>query len=210
MPDYLPTKELDLQTWLTNFATVADSNKTQLGLTAADVLQVQDALAEFNNGLGLYSTQKAQLEGTLRDKNAARRSAEDEVRSVVRIIQARPGVSDGLKATLGITVPSGGRTNPPPTMPASLVAKPTVDGVNVVAWHRMGNKPGTQYVVYAKPLTNGARAFDETGWTFVGQTTRARFDHAGVIVGQPMAYRVMAARADQASLPSLPATVYGG
>ena len=44
----------------------------------------------------------------------------------------------------------------------------------------------------------------------VGQTTRARFEHVGVIPGMPMAYKVQAARAGLASNPSAPVTVYTG
>ncbi len=47
-----------------------------------------------------------------------------------------------------------------------------------------------------------------TPTALVGQTTRGKFDHTGVTPGQPLAYKVVAARAPQLSNPSLPVTVY--
>ena len=133
-----------------------------------------------------------------------------DVRPLVRRIQNNPGVSDSLKAQLGINVQAPVRNKTAPIMPAAVQATPHAVGVNALKWSRTGNKTTTQYVILAKTLTGDARATDDTGWSIVGQTTRAKFVHAGVTPGVPMAYKVMAARADQSSLPSLPATVYGG
>lgn len=210
MPDYLPNKELDLQVWLNNFTTVAATNTTTLGITTAQIAVIQDDSTEFGDDLTLLAAAKAAYEGALQAKITARRQTESDVRALVRHIQNNPGVSDSLKAQLGINVPNPVRNKTAPVMPVEVQAIPEATGVNTLKWSKAGNKTTTQYVILAKTLTNGARVSDETGWNIVGQTTRAKFAHAGVTPGVPMAYKVMAARADQASLPSLPATVYGG
>lgn len=210
MRDYLPTKDRDLQAWLVNFLAVAGANLETLGLTSADLSSLSGDTSDMGTSLTAITALKAQLEGEVADKNGFSRSAQSEARGLVKRIQATVGVPDSLKLSLGINPGTGVRTHNPPVQPAALLATPQADGTNSLKWHKMGNKATTQFVVYAKPLTGGVSVSTDTGWTMVGQTTRAAFQHRGVTPGVPMAYKVQAMRADLASEPSLPATVYTG
>ncbi len=160
----------------------------------------------------LIATQNAKTayDGATKNKEQVHKALVARIRPLVKTIQAKNFVAPALKAQLGINANTGGRTKTPPVTPATLVAVPLATGTNTLAWKKMGNKAATQYVVYAKPLTSGVSANADTGWMMVGQTTRSRFDHRGVTPGQPFAYKVVAARADQTSQPTAPVVVYGG
>lgn len=210
MSNYLPDKDKDLEAWLENFEGVAGDNLIALGLVAADLTDLSANTAGLSSGLSNIIDLKAQLERAVAEKDGFRRSAESEVRGIVKRIQAKPGVPDGLKVQLGINVKSPVINRTPPVQPAALLATPQADGTNTLKWHKNGNKTTTQYVVLAKTLTNGVSVSSDADWTMVGLTTKAVFQHQGVTPGVPMAYKVMAARAGLSSQPSLPATVYAG
>ncbi len=209
MSGYLPTKDLELQQWVANFVNVAGDNLSALGLSNTDLQPMSDADILFTGDLAGLQVAKVVYDGAVKSKDQERKSLTAIIRPLVKKLQARPTVTPALKAQLGINASTGTRTKSAPVTPTTLVATPLATGINMLAWKKMGNKATTQYVVYAKPLTAGMTASGDTGWTIVGQTTRSKFDHTGVTPGQPFAYKVVAARADQASFPSAPVTVYG-
>lgn len=210
MPSYLPAREQKLVAWLGNFLTVANAEISSLGITQADLTVITTDTGTLTDDLTTLTSAKAALQGAIRAKDASIKQVDKDVRALVKRIQSNPHVPASLKAQLGMTVPAPAPTKMPPVTPASLLATPLAIGVNALKWHKSGNKASTQYVVLAKTMTAGVSVYDDSGWNIVGQTTRSRFDHTGVTPGVPMAYKVLAARADQASLPSLPATVYRG
>ncbi len=209
MSGYLPTKDLQLQQWLANFVQVATENEPALGLIPADLAPIALEQSQFTASVSATQDAKINYETAVKTKAGVHKSLTKSVRTVVKKIQGNPSVPASLKTSLGINAGGGARTKTAPITPTTLVATPQATGVNTLAWNKSGNKTATQYVVYAKALTPGASITAETGWTMVGQTTRSKFDHVGVTPGQPLAYKVVAARANQASLPSAPVTVYG-
>lgn len=208
MADYLPAKDLQLQQWLANFVLVATLNETALGLTTADITPISTDQGFFQSAMTQITNTKTAFEGAVKSKAVIHKTLVKDVRALVKKIQSNPNVTVVLKSQLGINATGGTRTKTPPVTPTTLVATPQAIGINTIAWKKAGNKTTTQYVVYAKPLTAGAKVSDASGWIMVGQTTRSKFDHIGVTPGQPVAYKVAAARADQTSLPSVPVTVY--
>lgn len=208
MSDYLPTKDLELQQWLANFITVAGTNETALGLDGYNLSQMLADQTQFNNAFAGINPAKLALTAAAKTKDVAHKTVTANIRALVKKIQGTPDIPDALKLQLGINASTGARTNTPPVTPATLVATPLAIGTNVLEWKRMGNKPNTQYVVYSKPITPATNLDAETGWIMVGQTTRSRFDHTDVTPGQPLAYRIVAARAQQKSAATAPVTVY--
>lgn len=206
--DYLPSKDLDLSRWLGNFITVAGANEETLGLTGYDLSALNHDQVQLSTALMAINAAKLSLISAAKSKVTARKTTTADIRAIVKRIQSNPSIPDTLKSQLAITASTGGRTNTPPVMPTTLVATAHASGTNVLAWKRMGNKPNTQYVVYSKLITPATRLEADTDWTMVGQTTRSRFDHIGVTPGQPLAYRIVAARAQQKSAATAPVTVY--
>lgn len=208
MADYLPNTDLELQAWAANFIAVAGSHADALGLPAAAIPNLQAQAARVSADLLAAFAAHAAATAAVQIKNADTKTMLQNVRALVNTIQAQPTVPDNLKALLGITVRAASGVSTPPITPTALVAEPHASGVNTLSWKTMGNKGTTQYVVYAKAYSPAVSLDAEAGWNMVGQTTRGRFDHRGVTAGQPLAYKIVAARARQVSSPSLPVTVY--
>lgn len=210
MSNYLPTKDLELQKWVDNFVAIAQANASALGIGDSDLLPIQGEDNQFTQALAALQIAKTAYDGAAKNKEQVHKALVARIRPLVKKIQATTYVPATLKTQLGINANTGPRTKTPPVTPSTLVAVPLASGTNTLAWKKMGNKATTQYVVYAKPLTAGTTPTADTGWMMVGQTTRSKFDHRGVTPGQPFAYKVVAARADQTSQPTAPVVVYGG
>jgi hypothetical protein len=208
MSNFLPDKDRDLVAWANNFITVATANLDALGLLSSDLTGLVGGAADMGTDLDTMTGLKAQFEAQVADKNDTRSFLESSARTLAKRIQAKGGVSTSLKVALGINANTGTRNRTAPVQPATLVATPQADGTNALHWNKAGNKQNTQYAVLAKSLTEGASVTADTDWTMVGLTTASRFKHNGVTPGSPMAYKVMAVRAGNSSLPSLPVTVY--
>ncbi len=202
MPNYLPAKDADLQGWLTNFLAVVQQDAALLGLSAADVGNLQSRVTDFTTSLGSVNAGKTAFESAVAAKTSVRGLTETDVRDYVRRIQANPNVDNALKVSLGITVRSDTRSATAPATPTSLLAQPFASGVNLLEWNRNANKPGTQFVIECKPPLAEA-------WGFVAVTTKTRFSHTGQTPGAALLYRITAQRGDESSIPSEAVMVYG-
>ena len=147
MPDYLPTQEQKLVTWLNNFLTVANADISSLGIspTALSALQADTTLLIAN--LTNVASSKAIYEGNVQAKDASIAQAAKSVRPLVKQIQNNVTVSDALRAQLGINVPSPVRNKTAPVTPADVLATPDASGINMLKWNTTGNKSATQYVI---------------------------------------------------------------
>lgn len=201
MYSYLPTKDADLEDWVGNFLTVAAANETALGIAAADLAPITADNTAYVNAIASVTTTKTAAKAATHSKDVAHKTLTHDVRLLVKRIQAHPGVSSTLKVSLGINPDNGTRTTTPPVTPKDLKANGSSLGVNSIAWNKNGNIPTTQFVIEAKKPA-------DTTWNIVGQTTRSKFDHTGQTPGVKLEYRIIAARADKASVPSLSVTVY--
>lgn len=202
MPNYLPAKDADLQGWLTNFLAAVKQDAALLGLSPADVGNLESRVDDFSSRLGSVSAGKTTFESAVAAKTTARGLTETDVREYVRRIQANPDVDNALKVSLGITVRSDTRSTTPPTTPTGVLAQPFASGVNLLEWNRNNNKPGTQFVIECKP------PLAET-WVFAAVSTKTRFSHTGQTPGAALLYRITAQRGGESSMPSEAVMVYG-
>jgi hypothetical protein len=201
--DYLPTNDRELLAWLKNFNKIAADNRAALGLTEDDLAELTAAETNFEMRLSANDTaQQAALAAT-EEKNAAHKVAEKLARRKGQGIQAREGVSDGLRDQLGLRVRDGVRSVSSVETPLELVAMPHADGTNTLKWKAGGNKAGVQYLIEAKVEESGA-------WALVDATTRTSYTHTGQTPGQKVRYRVRAKRGEKTSGFSNEAGVYGG
>ena len=199
--DFMPRGKTQLQAWLANFNTVASANMATLGLTTADITALNGTTGGFTSSVAVVKTAKANLKAATQGELGATKTVNATVRGIVRRIQSNAAVAPALKASLGINPRTAVKNHAPPVTPTGLTAEGFRTGVNRLNWNRTGNKPNTIFVVQAQI---GASA----EWVEVGSKNATKFDHIGQTPGVKVAYRVLATRADMASVPSPSVTLY--
>jgi len=121
--DWFPQADADISPWLTNFINVALSQLVPTHLTAAELAPVQGALDAWNDSYSNLMTAQAQAQAARTAKDGKRDDILEVLRPFVKIIQAKPAVTDEMRAALGITVRSTSRTaaGAPTTRPVVTV-----------------------------------------------------------------------------------------
>jgi hypothetical protein len=102
--DYLPSTESELYTWLNRFMSFAGTNMAALGLAAADMTAIGQAVGSFQGALTANLAAQQAAKQATNAKDTAKASCLAALRSLVRQIQARPAVTDALREGLGIGV----------------------------------------------------------------------------------------------------------
>ena len=167
--DYFPKKEGEVVPWIENFVQVATANAAALGLGTVDITALKtmngDLAGKINAAIAKQSEAKAATEA----KNIQMDKTVDTVRSMVRQVQAKPGVPDNLKAQLRITIPS---PSPAPTMihpPKDLSAEMTAGGLCLMKWNRNSNNYSTTFIIEA-----GNKTTDK--WEIIGTSTKSQYE----------------------------------
>jgi hypothetical protein len=121
--DYIPSADAEFTGWLRNFITAALANLTELGLDAADITPVQNALTTWNTAYADNLSAQAAAKGTRETKDTARRDAEAVVRPLVQLLKARGTVTDAQRQSLGVPSRSTTRTaaSEPTSRPVATV-----------------------------------------------------------------------------------------
>ena len=104
MPDYLPAPDAEFEEWFAGFLAYCVAHQAELGLTPADILEIQVAKATWSVAYSQHLAAQNAAEGATETKEEKRDLGEATIRKFVKIIQARPGVSDANREGLGITV----------------------------------------------------------------------------------------------------------
>jgi hypothetical protein len=105
MPDYVPSSDPELIQWLVNFVAVLTANETALGLTASDVTPLSTAKTALDSAISDFITKQSAYHSATQVKKNARGAVADILRPLVQRITHHPGMTDALRAQLGITVP---------------------------------------------------------------------------------------------------------
>ena len=195
----IPDQDALYQQWITNFATVAAANATELGLSTGDTTAMTTQSAGFTTAYNNSQTTKNTLKSRIASKNNKRTSSEALFRTYAKQINANSSISDELKAQLGITITPS--VVGPVVPPIDLVVTGYETGVNKLAWKRNGNAQGTAFIIESKPETSGV-------WTIINVCTATKFDHTGQVPGQRVSYRISAKRGNSQSVPCAPVSVY--
>ena len=167
--DYFPKKEGEVVPWIENFVQVATANATALGLGTVDITALKtmngDLAGKINAAIAKQSEAKAATEA----KNIQMDKTVDTVRSMVRQVQAKPGVPDNLKAQLRITIPSPSPTPSVLYPPKDLSAEMTAGGLCLMKWNRNSNNYGTTFIIEA-----GNKTTDK--WEIIGTSTKSQYE----------------------------------
>ena len=167
--DYFPSKEGDIVPWIENFVQVATANAAALGLGTVDITALKtmngDLAGKINAAIAKQSEAKAATEA----KNIQMDKTVDTVRSMVRQVQAKPGVPDNLKAQLRITIPSPSPTPSVLYPPKDLSAEMTAGGLCLMKWNRNSNNYSTTFIIEAGNKTTEK-------WEMIGTTTKSQYE----------------------------------
>lgn len=195
----MPVKDLELQVWATNFATIAAANATDLGLTTAQTTLMTTYATLYSTKMTAVNVAKNAAKTAVTEKNGARGLVTDLFGGYAKAILANPDVTDGLKNELGMTV---GPTSPTAVSePIDLVANPKPTGTVNLKWKRGDNSPSVSFVIEA-------RFGLSPNWVMIGQTQRQDFKDTGRVPGEMISYRVIAQRGGVSSDPSNSTTIY--
>jgi hypothetical protein len=146
-PRYIPNRDADFASWLQNFSTVLTANPTAYGLTTGDATTVAGANTTFQAAYTAAVDPATRTPVTVAAKDSARAAAEATVRPLAVQISLNSGVSDGLKVTIGVSLP---RENPTPVPPPTT--NPTVDLVQATSLqHTLSIRDVTTPTTKAKP-----------------------------------------------------------
>ena len=167
--DYFPKTEGEVVPWIENFVQVATANAAALGLGTVDITALKtmngDLAGKINAAIAKQSEAKAATEA----KNIQMDKTVDTVRSMVRQVQAKPGVPDNLKAQLRITIPSPSSTPSVLYPPKDLSAEMTAGGLCLMKWNRNSNNYSTTFIIEA-----GNKTTDK--WEIIGTSTKSQYE----------------------------------
>ena len=201
MGDYLPRKDMEFQSWLSNFLTVAEERIESLGIEKEELQTLSQSRQSLQEALESVETTRAAYLMATENKERARNVANSVARSVVRRVQANPRVTSEIKSDLRITVREVRTPQPPPVPPTRLVAVGFDNGQHDLRWQRGSNSLTTHYVIEAK-------IGSEDHWTKVDVVTATKYRHTGQTPGVKIVYRILARRSSKLSAPSNEFTLY--
>ena len=115
--DYIPDPDPEFEAWFARFLEYCVANAAALGLTPADLLDIQTNKAAWGVAYAKYQTDHNAAKASTQTKQERRDAAEETIRKYVKMIQARPGTTDAHRAGLGITIPD---RVPTPTDPEAI------------------------------------------------------------------------------------------
>lgn len=110
MAGYIPRNDAEFVDWAANFITILGVNVTTLGLELTDMDPLEAQQTVFATSVTTQVTQQAAARSAVEYKKDQREAFEALIRPMVQRIQHHPGMSDQLRALLGITVPSTSQT----------------------------------------------------------------------------------------------------
>ena len=197
--DNMPTKELDLGVWVTNFAEVAVANATALGLTTTQTGQLTTFAGLYNTRLTDANTAKVAAKSAVVAKNSIRDVTINLFSGYAKSILASPDVVPELKSELGMNPEVTPKT--PLSAPVDLSALAYSTGKNTLKWKRGVNSRTVIFVIEAKFGLS-------PNWVILGQTQRVTYNDFGRTPGEMITYRVYAERGGAQSDYSNQAVVY--
>ncbi len=161
----------------------------------------------FTTSLTDTQTAKMALESAVKIKGVIHKNLTKNICTIVKKTQSNPNVPAVLKTQLGINANTGARTKTPPVTPAKLVAYPQATGATPSLGAKWATKP-TRNVLFMLSRSPQARpslpipAGRLSGRLPAGSLTIWVSRRASRL---PIKW---SPRIDQASLPSVPVTMY--
>jgi hypothetical protein len=115
--DFIPAKDSEFDTWISNFQAYVAAHAVELGLTPAQALEVLNAKTMWGLSYSNHIAAREAAGNAQATKEEKRADATKTVRQIVNVIQARKETTDGQRRSLAITVPD---RVPTPTDPEAI------------------------------------------------------------------------------------------
>jgi hypothetical protein len=100
----MPRADTDLIGWAGGFSRYISENWAQIGLTEAQLGELDAAVSQFSERYNGHVTAQAMAQAAKQEKDAARAELVDLVRGLVRQIQANPSVTNAERQAMGISL----------------------------------------------------------------------------------------------------------
>jgi hypothetical protein len=121
MADFIPKQDGDFEAWFAAFLQYAVANAAALGLTPAQLLEIQTAKIVWSLSYSNVLAAKNAYQAAAETKDEKREDGERVIRKYTGIIQKRPETTDAQREGLGITVPD---RVPTPIDPQKILDEP--------------------------------------------------------------------------------------
>ncbi|MGE0001708.1 MAG: hypothetical protein AB7F50_01590 [Fimbriimonadaceae bacterium] len=202
MSNYITQIESDgeLNTALASFAQTCAAQATPLGLSPADVTEINNAATNFDTDLLAWQNARNAAANAVTAKDSQKSASKGVVSKFAKRFRANPAVSDELLASLMLPPHATPGTKTPPTTPTDLVAEGDGNGLVTLRWGRNGNTSATVFEVWFRTSPTGE-------WTVLGSTTKLKFDYQWS-PGEYIGFRVTASRNDATSPASTPVVLW--
>ena len=107
--DYVPTNDAELNDWVANFRSAIAPLLAAVGLVAANIEPLTSAHDEFDGALTDWVAKQAAAKSSLESKKLRRRELDETLRPLVRQINNHTGMTNEIRALLGLHIPNGER-----------------------------------------------------------------------------------------------------
>lgn len=196
-----PSSYPEAMVFLENFATVAQNNKEELGLTEEQLTVIKTTKNKYQSDLNAKQAADDNQTAKITIMRETHKEANDLVSFYNTTLKATKTISRSSLQQLGLNVTTENSSPTSPVMPTDVVAEGFSNGINKVKWKKGANISGTQYIIEAK-------SGDAAEFSYAGVTTKSTFEHKNQKPGVRTFYRVKAQRNDEPSPYSNEAVVY--
>ncbi|MBN8689243.1 MAG: hypothetical protein J0L72_00480 [Armatimonadetes bacterium] len=194
------TKDVVLAQDMTVFLANANTYKTVLGLTTANLAALSSLCEDFQGAVTVVASKKAELSNVTADKNEKKAAARSVINSYAKTWRANAAIPNSVLDALLVPNHNNNGSSTAPTTPKGLTVTINTEGVVTLKWNRSGNIFGTIFIVESAPSATAE-------YTTLDVTTKAKVDFTPV-VGQEIWLRVTAKRGNLSSAPSLPFSLW--
>lgn len=177
MADYIPSNDAGVLSYASNFSTIVTASAVALGLTTSQATTLSGLVLSYSTSLTASSDPSTRGPAAVLAKDTARRTLVAYLRTLARIIQANPAVTNAQRFDLGL--PARGTLPSPIPAPGEApdVDVKSVSGRTIlIRIHRAsGSRRGKPYGVA------GANVYSHVGatppvsivdWTYEGHVSR--------------------------------------
>jgi hypothetical protein len=119
---FLPDQDQDLEAWANNFDTRITATPTAFGLVAGDATAFHSLAADFTAKLAAAVNPATRTKVTVAQKDISRAALKAKARSLAKIVNAYPPITNAQRADLGLTIRDTTPTPVPPPATKPLLA----------------------------------------------------------------------------------------
>lgn len=175
--NFIPGKEADLLSFTANIATKVEANPPDFGVALDTATDYKNTQTAFAAAYALTLDPSTRNSPNIATKNAAKKTLIAATRSLVKQIQAWPGITDAKREELQITIPDTEPTpiGPPAEMPVLRIAAVRGRTLDIELRNTENKRPKPAGVKAANLFTwvGDNPPGDLKQWQFEGGTTKS-------------------------------------